>query len=118
MNKNTLPLLIKLSRPVLLLGGVGLMLLGAGIARYLGTTINWEVFWLGLVWIILVQLASQYLNEYFDIEVDSANENRTVFSGGSGAVGTGEDKLSRKTAFLSSSAPRRPKTSDAAPQMG
>ncbi len=99
MKKNTLPLLIKLSRPLLLLGGVGLVFLGAGIARYLGNTINWEVLWLGVLWIVLVQLSAHYLNEYFDIDVDSLNENRTVFSGGSGAVGTGEDKLTRKTAL-------------------
>lgn len=99
MKKNVFSLFLKLSRPVLLLGGVGLMLLGAGIARYLGNTINWEVFWLGAIWIILVQLSAQYLNEYFDVAVDSFNENRTIFSGGSGVLGPGEDKLTRKTAL-------------------
>lgn len=99
MNKNAFSLFIKLSRPVLLLGGVGLIFLGAGIARYLGNTIHWDVFWLGVVWIILVQLSAQYLNEYFDVAVDSFNENRTVFSGGSGVLGPGEDKLTRKTAL-------------------
>lgn len=91
--------MIKLSRPVLLVGGVGLLLLGTGIARYLGNTINWELFWLGVVWIILVQLSAHYLNDYFDIDADSFNENRTPFSGGSGVLGPGEDKLTRKTAL-------------------
>lgn len=99
MRRNPLFLLIKLSRPVLLLGGVGLVFLGAGVARYLGNIINWEVFWLGVLWVVLVQLSAHYLNEYFDIDADAFNENRTVFSGGSGVVGTGEEKLTRKTAL-------------------
>ncbi len=99
MKRNSLALFVKLSRPALLLGGVGLTFLGAGIARYLGNLIDWDLFWLGLFWVILVQLSAQFLNEYFDAPIDQFNENRTIFSGGSGVVGPGEDKFSRRTAL-------------------
>jgi len=46
-----------------------------------------------------LQLSAQYLNAYFDFEVDQENKNRTFFSGGSGAVGPG--KISRNTVLLS-----------------
>jgi 1,4-dihydroxy-2-naphthoate octaprenyltransferase len=99
MKRNSLALFVMLSRPVLLLGGIGLTFLGAGIARYLGNSTNWNLFWLGLFWMVLVQLSAHYLNEYFDAPIDQFNENRTIFSGGSGAVGPGEDKLRRRTAL-------------------
>ena len=99
MNKNPIMLFLKLSRPVLLLGGIGQTFLGAGIAHYLGRSIDWSVFFLGLFWVILVQLAAHYLNEYFDYPVDRENENRTAFSGGSGVLGEGEGKLNRRVAL-------------------
>ena len=93
MNKNPIRTFLKLTRPVLLLGGIGLSFLGAGIARYLGRPIDWDLFNAGLLWVILIQLAAHYLNEYFDEPVDRENANRTLFSGGSGSLGKGEDKL-------------------------
>lgn len=56
---------IRLSRPLILLGGVLLYVLGIGVARYLGEPINWNSFILGLLWILLVALGMVYLNEYF-----------------------------------------------------
>lgn len=99
MSKNPVMLFVRLSRPVLLLGGIGQTFLGAGISRYLGKTIDWNVFFLGLFWVLLVQLAAHYLNEYFDYPVDKEIENRTAFSGGSGALGEGEGKLNRRVAL-------------------
>lgn len=99
MNKNPVLQFIKLSRPVLLLGGIGQIFLGAGVARYLGREIDWEVLFLSLLWLALTQLAVHYLNEYFDEPVDRHNENRTMFSGGSGVLGDGEGQLSRKVAL-------------------
>lgn len=90
---------IKLSRPLFLIGGAGATFLGAGVARYLGRTINWDTFFLGLLWVLLVQLAAHYLNEYFDEPVDRHIENRTAFSGGSGMLGSGPEKLSRRVAL-------------------
>lgn len=95
-----LKLFIRLSRPHFLLGGILLYGLGAGIARYLGTPIDWGLYFLGQAWITLLQLSTQYLNEYFDAPADIKNPNRTPFTGGSGAIGPG--KLTRSTALYAS----------------
>jgi 1,4-dihydroxy-2-naphthoate octaprenyltransferase len=99
MKKNKITQFIRLSRPIFLIAGVGLYFLGAGIAKYLGNRIDWGVFILGLLWVLLAQLAALYLNEYFDEPVDRENESRTVFSGGSGVLGKEEGKLNRKVAL-------------------
>jgi 1,4-dihydroxy-2-naphthoate octaprenyltransferase len=99
MKNNPILQFIKLSRPVFLLAGVGLFFLGGGIARYLGYRVDWGVFFLGLLWVLFAQLAALYLNEYFDEPVDRENQSRTIFSGGSGVLGNGEGKLSRKIAL-------------------
>ena len=88
-------LIVLLSRPFFLLGGVLVYGLGAGIARYLGAPIDWGIYFLGQAYVTIMQLSAQYLNEYFDAPGDQNNSNRTPFSGGSGAVGEG--KLSRET---------------------
>jgi 1,4-dihydroxy-2-naphthoate octaprenyltransferase len=64
--------------------------LGAAAAVRLGFTINWAEYLLGQVVVTSIQLMGQYLNEYYDIEVDRlAADNRTWFSGGSGILSTG-----------------------------
>ncbi|MGB3699853.1 MAG: prenyltransferase [Anaerolineales bacterium] len=90
-----LRLIVLLSRPLFLLGGVLVYALGAGIARYLGASIDWGYYFIGQAFVTTMQLSAQYLNEYFDAPSDQKNTNRTPFSGGSGAVGEG--KLSRET---------------------
>jgi len=99
MNRKTLLQFIKLSRPIFLAAGLGVYFLGSGIARYLGSRIDWAVFVLGALWLVFTHLAALYINEYFDEPVDRENENRTIFSGGSGVLGTGEGKLRRKVAL-------------------
>jgi 1,4-dihydroxy-2-naphthoate octaprenyltransferase len=94
----TLILIIRLSRPLFLLGAVLVYALGAGIARYLGVEIDWAIYLLGQTWVTLLQLSTHYLNEYFDAPADAANPNRTPFSGGSGVIGPG--KLQRSTALV------------------
>ncbi|HLE13654.1 MAG TPA: prenyltransferase [Anaerolineales bacterium] len=91
-------LFIRMSRPLFLLGGLLLFALGAGIARYLGAEIDWGIYFLGQAVVTTLQLSAQYLNEYFDSPADQENRNRTIFSGGSGAVGPG--KISRNTVLL------------------
>lgn len=91
-------LFLRLTRPFFLLGAVLLYGLGAGIAHYLGTILDWGLFWMGLVWVLLLQLSTHYLNEYYDAPYDQENTNRTPFSGGSGAIGPG--KLPRRTALI------------------
>lgn len=64
--------------------------LGAAAAIRLGFTINWAEYLLGQVAITSIQLMGQYLNEYYDIEVDRLTaDNRTWFSGGSGVLSAG-----------------------------
>ena len=94
----TIWLLIRLSRPLFLLGGVLMYALGVGIASYLGMGIDWGVYFLGQFWVTTLQLAGQYLNEYFDAPQDNQNPNRTPFTGGSGALGA--DGLPRRTALI------------------
>jgi 1,4-dihydroxy-2-naphthoate octaprenyltransferase len=96
----TIKLFIRLSRPLFLLGGFLFFALGAGIAHYLGAAIEWNLYFLGQAWVTLMQLSIHYLNEYFDTTADADNPNRTLFSGGSGAIGEG--KLPRPVALWSS----------------
>jgi 1,4-dihydroxy-2-naphthoate octaprenyltransferase len=93
-------LLITLSRPFFLIGGILVYALGAGIADYLGTPIDWGLYILGQAYVTTMQLSAHFLNEYFDSPADVENPNRTPFSGGSGAVGEG--KLSRETVMWAS----------------
>ncbi len=93
-----LRLFIRLSRPLFLLGPIVLYGLGGGIARYLGINIDWDVYILGQLWVTLLQLSVHYLNEYYNAPADSDNPNRTILTGGSGAVGPG--KLSRQVPWI------------------
>ena len=98
MTLHKIRLFIRLSRPLFLLGGILFYSLGAGIADYLGVQIEWGTLLIGQVWVTMLQLSAQYLNEYFDAPMDIQNRNRTFFSGGSGAIGEG--KLARNTALI------------------
>jgi 1,4-dihydroxy-2-naphthoate octaprenyltransferase len=91
-------LFIQLSRPLFLIGGALVYALGAGIARYLGSPIDFGLYIIGQVWVTSMQLSTHYLNEYFDAPLDQDNSSRTPFSGGSGAIGPG--KLTRNTALI------------------
>lgn len=97
MSLHAIRLFIRLSRPLFLLGAVMVYALGAGIARYLGVTIDWGLYILGQAWVTTLQLATHYFNEYFDSPADSANANRTPLTGGSGALG--ENGLPREIAL-------------------
>lgn len=72
--------------------------LGGGIVHYLGVELDWRVYLLGQAWVTTLQLAAQYLNEYFDSPHDRENTNRTPFTGGSGVLGPGG--LPRRTALI------------------
>lgn len=93
MRANPLVLFLRLSRPLFLLGGVLNYALGLGIARYLGVSIEWNLALLGQLWVSSLQLATHYLNEYFDYPGDALNPQRTPFSGGSGVLGAGPGQL-------------------------
>jgi 1,4-dihydroxy-2-naphthoate octaprenyltransferase len=88
-------LLLRLARPHFLVGAALIYALGAGVARFLGVSIDWGAYLLGQAWVTLIQLSTHFLNEYFDAFADLDNPNRTPFSGGSGSLrnSTQEDKV-------------------------
>lgn len=96
----SLRLFIRLSRPLFVIGVMVIYALGVGIAHYLGVIIDWSVYVIGQVWVSLLQLSAQYLNEYFNAPADQENPNRTLLTGGSGALGEG--KLPRRVALMAS----------------
>lgn len=96
---NPIALYLRLIRPLFLVGGFLLYALGAGIARYLGADIDWGTYIIGQIWVTILQLSAQFLNEYFDVPGDLNNQNRTFLTGGSGALGPG--KLPRQVALWS-----------------
>lgn len=62
---DTLRAFVRLSRPLYLLSLFVLYAAGAGIAHYLGETIDWSLHWLGQTWAAILLLGGLYLNEYF-----------------------------------------------------
>ncbi|MEW5872511.1 MAG: prenyltransferase [Chloroflexota bacterium] len=94
---DSLRLFVRLSRPLFLVGVMMLYALGVGIARYLGNNIDWNTYFLGQVWVTLLQLSTHYFNEYYNSPADQENPNRTYLTGGSGALGPG--KLPRQVAM-------------------
>jgi 1,4-dihydroxy-2-naphthoate octaprenyltransferase len=87
---DSLRLFLKISRPLPVFGVILTFGLGAGIARYLGATIDWEVYFLGQVWVTLLQLSMYYLGDYFAHPADIVNPRRTPFSERSDAIGPGK----------------------------
>ena len=89
---------VRLTRPLFLLGVAIVFALGAGIAQYLGVEIDWKAYLLGQAWVTLLQLSTQYFNEYYNAPADLVNPNRTWLTGGSGVLGPG--KLPRRVALM------------------
>jgi 1,4-dihydroxy-2-naphthoate octaprenyltransferase len=71
--KDYLTWLIRLSHPSLLLAGVLFYALGVGIAKYLGTTIEWNLYFLGQGIVTTIQLGAHFLYEYFAFEPNIHN---------------------------------------------
>src|SRR4051794_657407 len=93
---------VKLSRPHFLGGGFLLYALGALIARYQGYRLDFAEYWIGQAFVTSLQLMVHYLNEYWDVETDKLNQNRTPFSGGSGLLADGT--IARDTVFTAAAA--------------
>ncbi len=73
---------LNLSRPLYLLGSILLYSLGGGVAKYLGVTIHWNIYFLGLGWVLLLQLGGFTLYDYFEPvrypgDKRTSNANRT-----------------------------------------
>jgi 1,4-dihydroxy-2-naphthoate octaprenyltransferase len=74
---------IRLGRPVFLLGGFASFGLGAAMAHASGCVLDARRYALGQGVVTSIQLMTHYANDYFDYEVDRANEVVTPWSGGS-----------------------------------
>ena len=74
---------IRLGRPLFLVGGFVFHGLGIAIALYQGATIDITVLIWGQIVITSTQLMTHYSNDYFDLAADKANLTPTRWSGGS-----------------------------------
>ncbi len=87
MKLRKLWLFIKLTRPIFLVGGMMLYLLGTALALKEGASFHLARFMTGQFLVTAIQLMTHYGNEYYDQHADSLNdEGRTWFSGGSGVL--------------------------------
>lgn len=93
----TLRLYLRLSRPVLVLSVALLYLSGAGMARYLGKTIDTQVLVLGLAWVAMLQLSTHYLADYFTLPGAPRPNGYPPLAESSGALGL--EKLPRQIAL-------------------
>lgn len=78
---------VRLTRPLFLLGGLILYMLGAVHAWRQGIQLSLTQYLTGQLLVTAIQLMTHYTNEYFDQDTDRINaEGRTWFSGGSGVL--------------------------------
>jgi 1,4-dihydroxy-2-naphthoate octaprenyltransferase len=75
--------LVRLGRPLFLVGGFLLHGLGVAMARYSGARLDVAALLWGQLAITAIQLMTHYSNDYFDIAADRANQTPTRWSGGS-----------------------------------
>lgn len=81
---------VRLGRPIFLLGGFALYGLGALGAVRRGSDFDAGAFVLGQLAVSSIQLMTHYANDYFDYEADQANGTPTRWSGGSRVLVNGE----------------------------
>lgn len=81
---------VRLSRPLFLTGGFVMHALGLAMAVYAGARLKLPALAWGQVAITAAQLATHYLNEYFDLPADRLNKGRTYWAGGSHVLPAGE----------------------------
>jgi 1,4-dihydroxy-2-naphthoate octaprenyltransferase len=81
---------VRLGRPIFLVGGVALYGLGALAAVRRGHPFELSTFVFGQLAVSALQLMTHYANDYFDYEADKANRTPTRWSGGSRVLVNGE----------------------------
>ncbi len=77
---------VRLSRPHFLVGGAVMFAVGATTAP----EISAARYLVGQTMVTVVQLTAHYANEYFDVDGDRFVTERTMFSGGSGVLTSGQ----------------------------
>ncbi|OGO31099.1 MAG: hypothetical protein A2Z16_15570 [Chloroflexi bacterium RBG_16_54_18] len=85
--QNPFVVFFHISRPLFLLGAVLIYALGAGVADYLGTSIDWGVYMIGQAWVIALHLGAVYLFEYYIAVSEATNTYRDPPPGGDGKIG-------------------------------
>ncbi len=65
------------SRPWTLLAGIGFYLLGMSVLDYLGPSMDWNIFWLGLICVLLLLLSSAFLKTHFD-QIDILVQSKSI----------------------------------------
>lgn len=88
---------LRLARPWILLGSLLFYAVGAGIAQYLGKTIDLSSYWIGQVCVLLLAFSSAYLSEYFTM-LEHPIKQRSDDGGR-----TAEEFLRLRTALLQAS---------------
>lgn len=94
--------LLRLARPLFLVGGFVFYGLGVAIAWYEGLAPDWSSLLLGQVAVTAVQLMTHFSNDYFDLAADRANLTPTRWSGGSRVLAEGllPPTVALRAAFL------------------
>jgi 1,4-dihydroxy-2-naphthoate octaprenyltransferase len=92
--------LVRLGRPIFLIGGVVMYGLGTAMAVAEGAHWDGRLYLLGQLAITAFQAMTHFGNEYFDYEADKANATPTLWTGGSRVLPRGE--LPRWSALLAS----------------
>lgn len=90
--------LLRLGRPLFLVGGFILYGLGVVIALYQGFALHLPALLWGQVVVTSIQLMTHYANDYFDLAADLANETSTYWTGGSRVLPEG--RLSPRVALV------------------
>jgi len=80
--------MFKLSRPVILQGGILAYSLGAAMGYAAGGVFDAKLAGIGLLITVVANLVAHYTDEYADVDTDSITQ-RTLFSGGSGVLPSG-----------------------------
>ncbi len=75
--------LLTLGRPLFLVGGVVMHLLGVAVALFSGAALNLPALFWGQIAITAIQWMTHYCNDYFDLQIDRLNRTPTNWSGGS-----------------------------------
>lgn len=77
---------VKLSRPHFLVGGALMYAIGA----FTADAVSVSTYLLGQGMVTSAQLTAHYVNEFADVKVDRLVRHRTLFSGGSGVLASGQ----------------------------
>lgn len=94
--------LLRLGRPLHLVGGTLFYTLGVAAAQHSGTPINATLAVVGWAVVMAGQLLNHYSNDYYDIDADTANPTPTRWSGGSRVLPNGAlPTATARTAMLS-----------------